>query len=306
MKITRNTKAKTITIFALLLALTFTPVLGFAKEDLKNKGRDKNDKKENHLCVKAFGQLIKNGWKETRGEITINGNCKIPYGIFKKWNYTPNASSTDTVAPVINSFTINSKTSQAEVNWSANENVRAVVFYGTTTPNVVKATTTTNGNILASVQTTSGFTLVDNAFVSKNGDMTIKDLASGTTYYAVLAVRDRGGNVTISNTVSFTTVSNTDVTAPVLSNILTTISLNKLLISWKTNEPATSKLYYGTSTINVTASTTQSLSNGSLKTNHSFELPVIASTTPYHVILQSADMSGNTQTSAEYSIYLPF
>lgn len=305
MKTLRNTKAKAVTSFALLLALTLTPVLGFAKENNASKHEDDRNNSEKHHCVKAFGQFVKNGWKETKGQLTIDANCKIPHGIFKKWNYNP-ATSTDMVAPVINSFNVNPSSVKAEVKWSANENVRAVVFYGTTTPNVVKATTTTNGNILASVYSTNGFTLVDNTFVNKNGEVTIKNLTASTTYYAVLAIRDSSGNVTVSNAVSFTTVSNADVTAPVISNILTTISLNKLLISWKTNEPSTSKLFYGTTTLNVNASTTQSMSNATLKTNHSFELPVAASTTPYHVILQATDAVGNTQTSAEYSIYLPF
>ncbi len=297
-------KKTTTLTFLFLLALTLAPVLGYAKEN-ESKNKKHEDKKENRVCIKAFGQFVKNGWKETKGELTLNGNCKIPYGILKKWDYRP-ATTTDIVAPVINSFSVIPSTDKAEVKWTANENVRAVVFYGTTTPNVVKATTTTNGNLLASVYSTNGWTLVDNTFVNKNGEVTIKNLASGTTYYAVLGVRDSAGNVTVSNLVTFTTTSSSDTTAPVISNILTTFNLDKLLISWKTNEAATSTLFYGTSTLNVNASTTQRMSNGTLKTNHSFELPAIASTTPYHVILQSADVSGNTQTSAEYSIYLPF
>lgn len=305
MKTLRNTKAKAVTSFAFLLALTLTPVLGFAKENNASKYKDDRNNDEKHYCVKAFGQFIKHGWKETKGEVEIDSNCKIPYGIFKKWDYRP-ATTTDIIAPVINSFNVNPSTNKVEVNWSANENVRAVVFYGTTTPNVLKATTTTNGNILNSVYTSNSQTVIDNTFVSKKGEVTIQNLLANTVYYAVLAVRDSSGNVTISNAITFTTISNSDITAPVISNILTTISLNKLLISWKTNEPSTSKLFYGTSTINVNGSTTQSMSNAALKTNHSFELPVVASTTPYHVILQSTDASGNTQTSTEYSIYLPF
>ena len=122
----------------------------------------------------------------------------------------------------------------------------------------------------------------------------------------MIAVRDSAGNVTVSNPVTFTTTSSSDTTAPVISNLMTTFNLNTLLVSWKTNEPATSKLFYGTSTINVNATTSQSMSNNTLQTNHSFELPTIASTTPYNIVIQSADAQGNTQTSAQYSIYLPF
>ncbi len=300
MKTIRNTKAKAITSFALLLALTLTPVLGFAKEDNASKSKNDGNRGENHFCIKAFGQLLKGNVSAT--------NCPLPFGIFKKleWGWHPVASSTDAVAPAISSFTIASSENKAVVKWSANENVRAVVFYGTTTPQVVKVGKITNDALFASVYSTSSMSVVDTATLGKNGEINIKDLKAGTTYYAILAVRDRTGNVTVSNAIAFTTTSNADVTAPVISNIVTSISFNKLFINWKTNEPATTKVFYGTSTINVHDANTKSLSNNSLKTNHSFELAATASTTPYHVILQATDAVGNVNTSVEYSIYSPF
>ena len=209
---------KSLTSFVLLLALTLTPVLGFAKDVDNNKGKEKHDNKS-QVCLKAFGQYVKNGWVRTNGQLLIDSNCKIPYGILKKWNYNP-ATSTDIVSPVINSFIINPSSNKALVNWTANEKVKAVVFYGTTTPNVVKATTTTSGNLLASVYATNGMTITNNAFVKTNGEVTIKNLAPSTTYSAILAVRDASGNVTISTPISFTTSTSSDTTAPTITNIL--------------------------------------------------------------------------------------
>jgi len=297
-----NNKAKNLTILTFLLALTLAPAIGFAKE---NENRDRDDDK--NKCVKAWGQFVKNGWKENKGNISISSDCRIPNGIFKKWNYN-RATSTDIVAPTINSFTVAVRSTKAEFDWMTNEKTRGVLFYGTTTPVVVKATSTNNVNLLKSVSSTNSSVAVDNIGLRAKGELNIKNLLPNTTYYAVLAVRDNSGNVTISNSISFTTTvsTSTDTTAPTISNILTTINLNKLFINWKTNEPARSKLFYGTTTVDVAATTTANISKTTLGTNHSFELPSMSSTTPYHVILQSTDAVGNVKTSGEYVIYSPF
>lgn len=298
---------KKITSSIFLLALVLTPVLGNAKENEKRGDDDNKNKvnKEHNVCLKAWGQFLK------KGEINVNENCHIPYGIFKKWNNNNNATTTaSTTFPIIKSFTIKNKNeNKVEIKWTTNEKSRAVLFYGTTTPIVVKSATTTRGNILQSVSSTNAIAKVDNTFLSLKGEIDVKNLLASTTYYAILAVRDSSGNVTVSNTVTFTTgtaVKPVDTTAPVISNLMTTISLNKLLVSWKTNEPATSKMFYGTTTLNIAATSTTNMSNATLKTNHSFELPILASTTPYKVILQATDAVGNIQTSAEYSISSPF
>lgn len=308
---------KKITSSIFLLALVLTPVLGNAKENEnknKNEKRDDNDnksyvKEKDNVCLKAWGHFL------DRSDTSFNPNCHIPYGIFKKWNNNNNATTTaSTTFPIINSFTVKTKSeNKVRINWTTNEKSRAVLFYGTTTPIVVKSATTTRGNILQSVSSSNAMTKVDNVFLSTKGEIDVKNLLASTTYFAVLAVRDYSGNVTVSNTVTFTTSTSTpvvtiDTTAPVISNLITTIGLNKLLVSWKTNEPATSKVFYGTTTLNIATTSTSNMNNATLKTNHSFELPVASSSTstPYHVILQSTDVSGNTQTSAEYQISFPF
>lgn len=304
---------KKITSSIFLLALVLTPVLGNAKENEK-KDRDENKNKankEHNVCLKAWGHFL------DRSDTSFNPNCHIPYGIFKKWNNNNNNNATTTASttfPIINSFTVKTKNeNKVRINWTTSEKSRAVLFYGTTTPIVVKSATTTRGNILQSVSSSNAIAKVDNTFLSLKGEMNVKNLLASTTYFAVLAVRDSSGNVTVSNTVTFTTNTSTpvvtiDTTAPVISDLITTIGINKLLVSWKTNEPATSKVFYGTTTLNIAATSTSNMSNATLKTNHSFELPVASSSTstPYHIVLQSTDASGNTQTSNEYQISFPF
>ncbi len=299
-------KTKDLMNLTLLAAFVLTPALSFAKDnDHANKAGNNNNE-----CLKAWGQFVKNGWKQTKGEISLNANCRVPYGIFKKFNFIPNSPTTDTTAPVINSFNVAPKTTEVQVNWTANEKARAVVFYGTSTPVVaVNATTTNNADILASVSSSNAAHAIDDRMLSKDGRLTIKNLTASTTYYAVLAVRDAAGNVKVSNAVTFTTTVNdsADTVAPIIGSIVTTISLDKLRIDWTTNELATSKLYYGTTSLNIAATSTASMGHNTPTRNHSFELPVNASTTsPYYVILQSVDASGNTRTSSQYTINLPF
>lgn len=303
MKIIRNSKVTTFTSLAFMLAIALTPVLGFAKD---NDHKDDRKDNKNNSCVHAFGQLFKNGWKETKGEINVSANCKLPYGIFKKWNYMPHASTTvDVTVPVINSFNVNTQSNKADVSWTTNEKTRGVVFYGTTTPVIVKATTTTTGGMLNSVYSTNGsMNVIDEVGVRTSGSLTLRNLQSSTTYYAVLAVRDSSGNVTVSGVQTFTTPNSGDTTAPVISSIVSSITSNLLKLSWKTNEPATSKVFYGTTTLNI--NTAPVVTNATLKTSHSFDLPLLASTTPHHVILQSTDVAGNVSTSQEYVIYSPF
>ncbi|MES2623574.1 MAG: hypothetical protein V4576_04190 [Patescibacteria group bacterium] len=295
MKIIRNTKVQTITSLAFLLALVLTPALGLADN---NKHDDRKDNK-NNSCIHSFGQIFKNGWNWKPN----HDGCTLPFGIWKKF---PHATTTvDTVAPIVNSFTISANINSADAKWSTNEKTEAVLFYGTTTPVVVKATSTTKGKLLSSVfSTNNSMYVVDEAGTRTSGSITAKNLTASTTYYAVLAVRDNSGNVTISNAVSFTTANSGDNTAPVISNVTAAISANLLKISWKTDELATSKLFYGTTTLNL--ATSARVSSDTRKTSHSFEIPVTASTTSEHVILQSTDAQGNVRTSVEYVINFPF
>ena len=92
-----------------------------------------------------------------------------------------------------------------------------------------------------------------------------------------------------------------DEKAPRIDAVIMTIKSTTLLgVSWVTDEAARSKVLYGTSShIMATSSTV-------LQTSHSFDIPILSTSTPEHIILQSTDTAGNTRTSAEYSFFLPF
>lgn len=101
------------------------------------------------------------------------------------------------------------------------------------------------------------------------------------------------------------TATTTDTGAPVISKLSatstasTTLTVSWKTKSWKTNEGANGKLWWGTTTpLTVDSS---SMSNGTYKKKHSFTISnLTASTTVYYVAV-SADKYGNTATSTEQS-----
>ena len=84
------------------------------------------------------------------------------------------------------------------------------------------------------------------------------------------------------------------LSGPAASNISSTTAD----IMWTSNEPATSKVYYGTiSPIDFSVS----LSNDTLVTSHSLALSGLTASTTYYFIVESKDAAGNTSTSTEES-----
>jgi len=88
------------------------------------------------------------------------------------------------------------------------------------------------------------------------------------------------------------------VTMPIISNIQTaTTTLTSTIITWSTNEPATSKIAYSTAT--PVSSTI--ISTSTLITSHRIELTGLSTSTTYYFYIETADKYGNIATSAEQS-----
>jgi hypothetical protein len=133
--------------------------------------------------------------------------------------------------------------------------------------------------------------------------MTLTGLTASTTYYAVIRSRDAAGNTTLSSTISFTTTTNADVTAPVMTNLITVVGTSSLKFTWNTSEPATSKIFYSTTTpVNVTSTTTPFVQNLALATSHSVTLTGLGTSTLYRIVIQSKDASANLSSSAEFPV----
>lgn len=200
------------------------------------------------------------------------------------------ASTTDTQFPVISSVVTVVGTTTINVGWKTNENTTDRVYYSTTLPVTINASSTS---------------YVSNASTTKTHASSISGLASNTTYYLVIESTDTAGNVTTSATFSAKTNALpvvTDVTAPVISSIVTTPGASTTTITWVTDELSTSKVFYSTSTpLIIASSTTLSVLNSGLVTSHSIDLSGLSTSTIYYFKVQSVDASGNTATSGEVS-----
>lgn len=264
----------------------------------KAKGKDKRP-----CAIVPPGHLIAPGWlKKHKGEDRqIVPECqKLPKGIKdlierdhddedddNNDHGTTTPPVADTTAPVISSVnTSGTSTTTASINWLTNELATSKVYFGTTTPvNLASSTVVSNNSLV------SGHTL------------NLTGLVPSTTYYFVVESKDASLNTSTSSTLSFVTsaLPVVDATAPVISSIgLSNISSTTAMISWITNEAATSKLYYATTTP-VNLSTALSVSNLSLVTNHIMNLAGLTVSTTYYYVLESKDAAANTATTSTQS-----
>jgi len=147
-----------------------------------------------------------------------------------------------------------------------------------------------------------------NASLTYNSSQTIVDqptctvtgLSDGSTYYfAVTALDTTGKESGFSNEVSITVgvIPPLDTTPPVISSVAASdITISGATISWTTNEAATSRVQYGTTTNYGGTTSIDSL----MQTLHLQELSGLAPGTMYHYQVLSMDEEGNMAVSGDY------
>jgi peptidoglycan hydrolase-like protein with peptidoglycan-binding domain len=103
-----------------------------------------------------------------------------------------------------------------------------------------------------------------------------------------------------------TSTTTQDTLPPVISNIdVDQESSTSVEISWRTNETATSKVWYGTvSPLDVNASTTSSVSSDSFTRSHDLDLVGLNASSTYYFVVSSTDEHGYTATSSQRSFDL--
>lgn len=127
--------------------------------------------------------------------------------------------------------------------------------------------------------------------------------ASGSTFAVgtttvLCDATDSAGNKAVQT--SFTVTVTADTTAPVISDIATTVSVSGSTITWTTDEPTTSEVFYGTTTpIDVNSDATASVVDNTLSTSHSIDISSLTAGTLYHFVIQSTDASDNTTLGTE-------
>ena len=93
---------------------------------------------------------------------------------------------------------------------------------------------------------------------------------------------------------------NADVTPPVISSIVVSdITTTSAKITWTTNENATSKVWYGTTTPFVVIDTTPSVSLNTMTLSHTITLSGLTVGTVYYFIASSTDEADNNEISDE-------
>lgn len=197
---------------------------------------------------------------------------------------TSTASSTvtiteaDTTAPVISSIQpVSIAQTTATITWTTNESSTTTVEYGLT--GSYGSTATTGGSATSHAQGLTGLT-------------------AGTEYHYRVRSIDGAGNESISDDATFTTSASTaDVSEPIVSNIQAgAITTSGATITWATNELATSRIEYGTTS---TYGSFTALDGVADLTSHSVALSGLTAGTEYHYRVISSDAVGNTTTSGD-------
>ena len=158
----------------------------------------------------------------------------------------------------------------------------------------------TNENATCKFGTTAGvsYSLIANTFTTTGGtshSQTITGLENGVSYTYYLRCQDIAENANLSDTIiSFNiAVTSSDQEAPVISDTNSFPSITSAVIEWKTNEPASSQVLYGT----TQALGSQTAVDANLVTSHAVFVSGLNSQTDYYFQVKSRDEAGNEATA---------
>lgn len=259
-----------------------------------NRGRDPEGKR---ICLRLTPGLLRAPGQEKRGDGDHKGKWEWDrVNLTRCKNTHENGTTTppvvppasDTVAPSISTITYSGITmNTATLSWTTSESARVKLFVSTTTP----------------VGTTSP-SWADNSLLLTHGT-NLTGLTPLTTYYVITSAEDASGNRTFGTQSSFITLPVPDTTAPIVSAISAEgVSSTSAMVKWTTNEPAGSRVYYGT-TNPLSLLTALNIFVPGVRTAHEVSLTGLSASTTYFVVAESKDASGNTGTSSELSFTTP-
>ncbi len=121
----------------------------------------------------------------------------------------------------------------------------------------------------------------------------LSGLATDTLYFFKISVTDTA-NHTTESAGSFKTKSETDATAPVVTNVAVVVGETIATITWDTNEDSDSQVQYG-----KTAGYGSLGKDTSAVVKHSVVLNGLAANTTYHFRVISTDANGNSGNSTD-------
>ena len=183
-----------------------------------------------------------------------------------------------TDGPTISGVSVESAlNNQATITWNTNVSSDSTVYYST------------NSNLSGSSNETSATPVTEHS-------ITITGLTQGTRYYfyvtSGVATDTNGGDY-----YTFTTTA--DTTAPTISSVTASpVADTTAVITWTTNEGATSQMMYGTTSGGLDNYST--LATG-LNLSHTVSLTGLTVNTTYYFTVSSVDGSDNATTSSQSS-----
>lgn len=252
-------------------------------EDGDNEHEDEH---RGRICaIVAPGHLIAPGWlRKHGGQVLIVPLCqKLPHGIAKKLGQSTSTPPTnpDSTAPVLSAIGVSASSSSATIVWTTNELADSQVRFGTSTAYGLQSALQT------SLQT--------------HHTVTIGNLATSTIYHFQIRSRDFYGNLATSTDSVFTTTSGSiDSTPPVITSVTAAASSTSARITWQTDEAASGKVFYATSTP-LSLGDAATVSTSTLTTAHDFSLIGLTASSTYYFVVESVDAHGNRATSTERS-----
>lgn len=126
-------------------------------------------------------------------------------------------------------------------------------------------------------------------------------LTAATEYEITVSSRDRIGNgPTLGGPILESTLGALDTDPPLLDRVVVSaITADSALVTWSTNEPATSQLRFGLSTDDLSGV----VGEGALVLEHSLRLTGLSAATRYFVVVASLDAAGLSSESPSVSFF---
>lgn len=124
--------------------------------------------------------------------------------------------------------------------------------------------------------------------------VTLPDLSDGAHTFEVFAIDDLGNEDPTPAIRNF----RVDTTKPVISDVQAAPTPLEATITWKTDEPATAQVEYGTSAAYGTTTPLDS----TLKTNHSVKITGLTPNTTYHYRVRSKDACGHEAEWGDFTV----
>jgi Purple acid Phosphatase, N-terminal domain/Fibronectin type III domain len=183
----------------------------------------------------------------------------------------------DSMPPVISAIAAGGITgSSASVTWTTNEPATSLVEYGNTTAY-------------------GSLTSFDSALMTGHNQV-LNGLQGATTYHYRIRSADAAGNLAVSGDNTLMTSSGLDTTPPAISGITSSnLTDTGAVITWNTDEAATSQVEYGTTT--AYGSTTAL--DSTLVTSHTQTLAGLQFNQLYHYRVKSVDGAGILSVSGD-------